>query len=156
MPVQQISTFRPKCTWLAEGIRLSIQMGTACEPWSWGRTWWWPQRAWRQHCRDTLRWHRDTSCRAGFTRRFCGATGRGLCQGWTWHTCVHKCLFSRKEDVPAVEQCLCDRSCSLVRVQPNGQILWNDYAQQIFYWHQCRYGSMRNREGWRWKQSEEI
>lgn len=54
------------------------------------------------------------------------------------------CLFSLKEEVPAAEQCLCDHSRSVVRIQPNGKILWNDYAQQIFYRCECRYGNTRN------------
>lgn len=165
---QQISIFRPKCTWLTEGIFLSVQMETVCEhksPESGGE----PGGALRKPKASTAgtpRAPQTPQAGLGLTKVVCSgaeqpiwsfqawrvapATWSVLPDDWTWHTCAHNCLFSWKEDVPAAEQCVCDHSCNLVRIQPNGQILWNDYAQQIFCWCECRYGSMRSIEGQRW------
>lgn len=134
---------------------------------NWGRGWRCPKGStagtvWHRNsvtqgqCGSGTVWQRDTFCRAWM---LCAGAGQvAVPQGsvLSWHTHTHNCLFSWKEDVPAAEQCLCDHSCSLVRVQPNGQILWNDHAQQIFYWRECRYGNMGNIEGWSWEQLEEI
>lgn len=167
MPFQQISIFRPNFSWLTAGIFLSIHMETACEHKSLelGENAVVPPEILQAAVQRQPVAHRHLlqgldlpGYSVGGLSSPSGAPrpGRWLLPREMFYlrtepdTCTHNCLFSWKEDVPAAEQCLCDHSCNLVWLQQNGQILWDDNAQQVFYWRECRYGNVRNTEGWRW------